>query len=285
VLFVGDVDQLPSVGAGDVLRDIIASGEVPVSRLTTIYRQAENSQIVHNAHRINQGQMPVFSKTTQGDSFLFPAEDAEKAAEWIVNLVHERIPEHFGLDAVQDIQVLTPMYRGAAGVDLLNKKLREKLNPPGGGKQEQKLFGRVYREGDKVMQIRNNYDKDVYNGDIGFISDINPVEQELRVLIDNTRTVVYNFSEVDELVPAYAVSVHKSQGSEFPAVVMPVLTQHYVMLQRNLIYTGITRAEKVCVLVGNKKALRIAVRNNRVSRRFSRLAERIQEVKQKIYQK
>jgi exodeoxyribonuclease V alpha subunit len=277
VLFVGDVDQLPSVGAGDVLRDIIASGEVPISRLKTIYRQAENSQIVHNAHRINQGKMPLFSKTTYGDFFLFPAEDAEKAAEWVVDLVHRRIPERFGLDPVKDIQVLTPMYRGEAGVDMLNEKLQEKLNPPKSRKQEQKLFGRMYREGDKVMQIRNNYDKDVYNGDIGVIININPIEQKLSILFDNTHQVSYDFSEADELVLAYAVSVHKSQGSEFPAIVMPVLTQHYVMLQRNLIYTGITRAEQLCVLVGNKKALHIAINNNQVARRFSLLGHRIRE--------
>jgi exodeoxyribonuclease V alpha subunit len=283
VLFVGDVDQLPSVGAGDVLRDIIASSEVPISRLTTIYRQAENSQIVHNAHRINRGQMPVFSKTADGDFFLFPAEDAEKAADWVVDLVHERIPKQFGFDPIKDIQVLTPMYRGAAGVDVLNEKLQEKLNPFGKGKQEQKLFGRIYREGDKVMQIRNNYDKDIYNGDIGYIDDINLIEKELRVLIDNARTVVYDFSEVDELVPAYAVSVHKSQGSEFPAVVMPILTQHYVMLQRNLIYTGITRAARLCVLVGNRKALHIAINNNQVAKRFSLLGQRIRESSNSSY--
>jgi exodeoxyribonuclease V alpha subunit len=283
VLFVGDVDQLPSVGAGDVLRDVIASGEVPVRRLTTIYRQAENSQIVQNAHRINRGQMPAFSKTADGDFFLFPAEDAEKAAEWIVDLVHKRIPEHFGLDPIKDIQVLSPMYRGAAGVDALNELLQERLNPPQHNKHEQKLFGRIYREGDKVMQIRNNYDKDVYNGDIGLITAINPIEQELSILIDGVNHASYDFSEADELVLAYAVSVHKSQGSEFPAVVMPVLTQHYVMLQRNLIYTGITRAEKLCVLVGNRKALHIAINNNQVAKRYSRLGERIMESSSSSY--
>jgi exodeoxyribonuclease V alpha subunit len=227
--------------------------------------------------------MPVFSKTADGDFFLFPAEDAEKAADWVVDLVHERIPKQFGFDPIKDIQVLTPMYRGAAGVDVLNEKLQEKLNPFGKGKQEQKLFGRIYREGDKVMQIRNNYDKDIYNGDIGYIDDINLIEKELRVLIDNARTVVYDFSEVDELVPAYAVSVHKSQGSEFPAVVMPILTQHYVMLQRNLIYTGITRAERLCVLVGNRKALHIAINNNQVAKRFSLLGQRIRESSNSSY--
>jgi len=275
VLFVGDVDQLPSVGAGDVLRDIIASGEVAVSRLRTIYRQSADSEIIANAHRINQGQAPVFSNSEQGDFFLFPAGDAEKAAEWVVDLVANRIPETFGLDPVQDIQVLTPMYRGGAGVDALNECLQARLNPPAAQKIEQKLLGRLFRVGDKIMQIRNNYDKDVYNGDIGFITDINRIDQVLAVTIDGIRQVPYDFTEADELVLAYAVSVHKSQGSEFLGVVMPVLTQHYVMLQRNLVYTGVTRAKQLCVLVGNNKALRIAINNNKVSERYSGLANRI----------
>lgn len=275
ILFVGDVDQLPSVGAGDVLRDIIKCGKVPVSRLNKIYRQAEDSQIITNAHRINQGQIPIFSKSTQGDFFLFPAEDAEKAAEWVVDLVSSRIPDTFGLDPVQDIQVLTPMYRGAAGVDGLNQVLQERLNPTGGKKIEIKLYGQIFRIGDKVMQIRNNYDKDVYNGDIGQIEQIDPVEQTLTFNIDGLRQVTYDFSEADELVLAYAISVHKSQGSEFPAIVMPIITQHYIMLQRNLIYTAITRAERLCVLTGNYKAISIAVNNNQVLNRYSLLAKRI----------
>lgn len=275
VLLVGDVDQLPSVGAGDVLRDIIASGVVPVSRLQTIFRQAKDSQIVTNAHRINLGQLPSFSKTSQGDFFLFPAEDAETASSWLVELVTKRIPGNFGMDPRRDIQVLSPMYRGHAGVDRLNELLQSNLNPAGANIPEMKMFGTIFRLGDKVMQIRNNYDKDVYNGDIGYIDLIDHLEQNLVVMMDNSRHVVYDFSEVDELVLAYAVSVHKSQGSEFPAIVMPVLTQHYVMLQRNLIYTAITRAKKVCVLVGNHKALRIAINNNKVTQRYSYLAERL----------
>jgi exodeoxyribonuclease V alpha subunit len=275
ILFVGDVDQLPSVGAGDVLRDLIASGMVPVSRLSVIYRQSEDSQIVSNAHRINQGQMPQFSPSQKGDFFLFPAEDADSASRWLTDLVSSRIPEKFHLDSVREIQVLSPLYRGSAGVNALNEKLQAQLNPAERKKQEQRLFGTLFRVGDKVMQIRNNYDKDVYNGDIGFIERVDLVDQRLWVTMDNQRQVAYDYTEVDELVLAYAISVHKSQGSEFPAIVLPVLTQHYVMLQRNLIYTAITRATKLCVIVGNTKALRIAINNDRVSHRFSNLAERI----------
>lgn len=275
VLFVGDVDQLPSVGAGDVLRDMIRSEVIPVSRLIKIFRQAENSQIVSNAHRINQGLMPKFSTTNQGELFLFPADDAESGAEWIFELVSKRIPENFGFNSMDEIQVLSPMYRGASGVLALNDGLQTRLNVPQSGKPEQKLFGTIFRVGDKVMQLRNNYDKDVFNGDIGFLEQINHEEQSLIVRMDGTRLVTYDFNEADELVLAYAISVHKSQGSEFPVVVIPALTQHYVMLQRNLLYTAITRAKKLCVLSGNIKALRIAVNNNQVSKRFSNLAERI----------
>ena len=277
VLFVGDVDQLPSVGAGDVLRDIIDSGVAAVSRLETIYRQAADSEIIANAHRINRGEMPVFSSSEKGDFFLFPAENAEKAAEWVVDLVSSRIPQTFGMDSALEIQVLAPMYRGAAGVDALNVQLQARLNPPEPQKIEQTLAGQRFRVGDKVMQIRNNYDKDVYNGDIGTIEAINRIDQTLTVRVDGERTVSYDFVEADELVLAYAISVHKSQGSEFPAVVLPVLTQHYVMLQRNLVYTGVTRAARLCVIVGNNKALRIAINNNRVAERYSGLARRLRE--------
>lgn len=275
VLFVGDIDQLPSVGAGNVLQDIIESGKVPVSRLTKIYRQSEDSQIITNAHRINKGEFPQISKTTSGDFFLFPAETDQEAADWIIDLVSDRIPAQFSLNPLDDIQVLSPMYRGEAGVDRLNEKLQARLNPDNDRKPEVKVFGKIFRLGDKVMQTRNNYDKDVFNGDIGKVTEVNRIDQSITINFDNERVVIYDFSELDEVVLAYSVSVHKSQGSEFPAVVIPVITQHYVMLQRNLIYTAITRAEKLCVLVGNKRAIYIGIKNDKITRRNSNLAERI----------
>jgi exodeoxyribonuclease V alpha subunit len=273
VLFVGDVDQLPSVGAGDVLRDLIASAVAPVTRLTTIFRQAAGSQIITNAHRINRGQPPLFSKDG-GDFYLFPAEDAAAAADWVVDVVTGRIPQKFGFAAPADIQVLSPIYRGPAGVTVLNERLQEKLNPATRDKTERRLYGTLFRVGDKVMQTRNNYDKDVYNGDIGFIRGIDLIEQTLRVDFEG-RITVYDWSEADELTLAYAVSVHKAQGSEFPVVVMPVVTQHYMMLQRNLLYTAITRARSLCVLAGSRRAISIAVHNNKVTQRFTALEWRL----------
>jgi exodeoxyribonuclease V alpha subunit len=273
VLFVGDVDQLPSVGAGDVLRNLIRSEVAPVTRLNTIFRQAANSKIVTNAHLINQGKFPVFSQG-DGDFFLFSAEDAITAADWVIQIVTERIPQKFGYDAVRDIQVISPIYRGPAGVIALNDRLQEKLNPPSGDKPERRLVGTAFRLGDKVMQTQNNYDKDVYNGDIGFIQGIDMIEQTLTVDFDG-RNVTFEWSEADQLTLAYVVSVHKAQGSEFPVVVMPIVTQHYTMLQRNLLYTAITRARNLCVLAGNRKAIGMAVRNNKVANRFTALEWRI----------
>ncbi|HJS20517.1 MAG TPA: ATP-dependent RecD-like DNA helicase [Anaerolineales bacterium] len=274
VLFVGDVDQLPSVGAGDVLRDLIHSRAATVTRLNTIFRQAAHSRIITSAHLINQGRFPEFSQQGEGDFFLFPAEDAAAAADWIVQIVTERVPHKFGFDAVRDIQVLAPIYRGAAGVIVLNDRLQETLNPPASNKPERRLFGAVFRLGDKVMQTRNNYDKDVYNGDIGFIRSVDVIEQRLTVDFDG-RTVPFDWSEADELTLAYVVSVHKAQGSEFPVVVMPVVTQHYTMLQRNLLYTAITRARSLCVLSGSRRAIGMAVRNNKVTQRFTALEWRL----------
>jgi exodeoxyribonuclease V alpha subunit len=273
LLFVGDVDQLPSVGAGDVLRDLIDSGTVPVTRLNTIFRQAADSKIITNAHLINQGRPPEFSHG-EGDFFLFPAEDAAGAADWILQIVTERIPQKFGFDPLHDIQVLAPIYRGPAGVTLLNDRLQEKLNPPQNNKPERRLYGTVFRLGDKVMQTQNNYDKDVYNGDIGFIQSLDPVEQTMQVSFDG-RSVAFDFSDADQLSLAYVVSVHKAQGSEFPVVVMPVVTQHYTMLQRNLLYTAITRARKLCVLSGSRRAIGMAVKNNKVTERFTALKWRL----------
>jgi exodeoxyribonuclease V alpha subunit len=273
LLLVGDVDQLPSVGAGNVLKDIIESGVTAVVRLTEIFRQAEGSLIIENAHRINRGQMPLFSKSAV-DFFLFPADDAEGAADLIVDLVQHRIPRKFGLDSLEEIQVLSPLHRGAAGVGELNHRLQATLNPPVEGKAERRHGSRVFRLGDRVMQIRNNYDKEVFNGDMGRVTSLDLVDQVLTVRID-TQDVAYDFSELDELVHAYAVSVHKSQGSEYRAVVIPVLTQHYVMLQRNLLYTAVTRARDLVVLVGTRQAIGIAVRNNKITERHTALDLRL----------
>jgi len=274
VLFVGDVDQLPSVGAGDVLRDIISSGRAAVVQLTTIFRQAAGSGIVVNAHRINRGQPPILNQFD--DFYFFSKKDPQEAADLLVDIVQRRIPRKFGLDPVGQVQVLAPMYRGACGVANLNARLQEALNPASPHKVERRPGGRAFRVGDKVMQTRNNYLKECYNGDIGRVTGIDPVEQTLVVTIDD-RPVVYDWGEADELVHAFAVSVHKSQGSEYPAVVMPMLTQHYLMLQRNLLYTGITRAKRLVVLVGTRRALGIAVRNAKVRERHSGLSVRLRE--------
>ncbi|MGB9672736.1 MAG: ATP-dependent DNA helicase, partial [Anaerolineales bacterium] len=276
VLLVGDVDQLPSVGAGDVLRDLIDSGRFPVTKLTQIFRQTAGSQIITNAHRINHGEMPLFQSgdSTSADFFLFPAETAEEAAQWVEEVVCRRIPARFGFEPRQQIQVLSPMYKGAAGVSALNSRLQSILNPPSPKKGEKILFGQLFRVGDKVMQTQNNYDKNVYNGDIGWIKAINPQENTLTVVFDG-RPITYDWSEGDQLALAYAVSVHKAQGSEFPAVVIPILTSHYMMLQRNLLYTAVTRAQKLCVLVGSKRAIGIAIRNDKVAQRFTALDWRL----------
>ncbi|NPA90062.1 MAG: ATP-dependent RecD-like DNA helicase [Chloroflexi bacterium] len=276
LLLVGDVDQLPSVGAGNVLRDIIQSGVVPVVQLTQIFRQPEGSYIVINAHRINRGQMPIIDNQNAKDFFLFKVDDPEAAADLIVDIVQRRIPNRFGLQH-GDIQVLSPMHRGPVGVGNLNLQLQEALNPPAPNKAERRAGGRVFRVGDRVMQIRNNYDKEVYNGDLGRVVRINMELQEMLVDFDG-RLVPYDFLELDELVHAYAISVHKSQGSEYPAVVVPVMTTHYVMLHRNLLYTAITRAKELVVLVGEPRAIAIAVRNASPLNRHSRLAVKLREL-------
>lgn len=273
LLLVGDVDQLPSVGAGDVLRDLIASGVAHVVRLQTIFRQAAESLIVQNAHRINQGHFPLTGKDAT-DFFIFVKEDVEELADLLVDLVAVRMPQKFGLEPLMDIQVLSPMYNGPVGVTNLNARLQEALNPGSSKKVERRLGGRLFRTGDKVMQTVNNYDKNVYNGDIGIIAAMDPVQQTAQVNIDGM-PVVYDFLELDELAHAFAVSVHKSQGSEYQAVVVPVVTQHYLMLQRNLLYTAITRARKLVVLAGSRRAIQIAIRNNKVSERHTALDYRL----------
>ena len=271
LLIVGDIDQLPSVGPGQILADLIASGSVPVVRLTQVFRQAEQSRIVISAHRMNQGSIPDLSPPGPNSDFYFVrADDPETAVMRIIELVKTRIPKRFGFDPIRDVQVLCPMNRGGVGARSLNIELQAALNPSGEDKVER--FGWTFMPGDKVMQIENDYDKEVYNGDIGYIVEINSDEGELTVRFDD-RAVTYCFGELDALVPAYAATVHKSQGSEYPAVVIPVLTQHYPMLQRNLLYTGMTRGKKLVVLVGQTKAVAIAVRNATGRRRWSKLRE------------
>lgn len=275
LIFVGDVNQLPSVGAGNILKDIIDSGICPTVMLSEIFRQAEQSNIVVNAHKINAGEMPLFDKHYESglkDFYFIEQSDPDKALEVIKTLVTERIPERFQFNPLEDIQVLTPMHKGPIGTVRLNTELQRTLNRTDGVKLQR--MGRVFQEGDKVMQVRNNYEKDVYNGDIGAIYRINADEQKLIVKMDNG-LVSYDFHELDELIHAYAISIHKSQGSEYPAVVIPILTQHYVMLQRNLLYTAITRGKKLVIIVGTKKALGIAVKNDSTRKRWTRLTARL----------
>jgi exodeoxyribonuclease V alpha subunit len=254
-----------------VLADVISSGAVPVVRLTEVFRQAAQSQIIVNAHRINQGVIPDLRKPeAESDFYFVEADDPETAVSRIIELVKTRIPRRFGLDPIRHVQVLCPMNRGGVGARSLNIELQAALNPAGDRKVER--FGWTFAPGDKVMQIENDYDKEVYNGDIGFVVGVEPEEGELTASFDG-RSVTYGFGELDTLVPAYAASIHKSQGSEYPAVVIPVMTHHYAMLQRNLLYTGVTRGKRLVVLVGQKKAIAIAVRNVSGRQRWSKLGE------------
>ncbi|ACA59902.1 SF1B family DNA helicase RecD2 [Candidatus Desulforudis audaxviator] len=274
LILVGDTNQLPPVGPGNVLRDIIDSGRFGVVTLTEIFRQSRESRIVVNAHRINRGEFPDLSPLGSGrpsDFYFIQEEDPETAVQTILKLCKVRIPRRFGYHPIRDIQVLTPMYRGLVGAANLNAELQNLLNP---GKDGVVRGHRMFRTGDKVMQVVNNYQKEVFNGDIGRITAVHLEQQQLKVDFDG-RAVSYEFSELDELVLAYAVSVHKAQGSEYPVVIMPVMTQHYVLLQRNLVYTGVTRGRNLVVLVGTKKALAIAIRNDEPRRRYTRLRERL----------
>jgi exodeoxyribonuclease V alpha subunit len=270
LLLVGDVDQLPSVGPGQVLADVIASGAVPVVRLTEVFRQAAESRIIVNAHRINQGLMPDLASVESGDFFFVDATDPDEGVRKLLAIVRERIPKRFGFDPIRDIQVLCPMNRGGLGARSLNIELQTALNSPGEIRVER--FGWTFCPGDKVMQVENDYDKEVYNGDLGVVSRIDMEEGELTVDFDG-RDLTHGFGELDELVLAYATTIHKSQGSEYPAVVIPLSTQHYPMLQRNLVYTGVTRGKRLVVLVGQRKALTIAVKGARARRRWSKLRE------------
>ena len=270
LVFVGDIDQLPSVGAGNVLRDIIDSQRIPVVRLVRIFRQAQKSRIVMNAHTINQGRFPDTSNGRDTDFFFMREDDPERAAETIVRLVKERLPRAYR-ESPDRIQVLTPMQRGVVGAANLNLLLQQALNPSGPSLNR---GGYTYRQGDRVMQQRNNYDKDVFNGDLGYIREVDTEERTLKVDFDG-KWVEYDVTELDELTLAYATTIHKAQGSEYPIVVMPVLMTHFVMLQRNLIYTGITRAKKICVLIGATKTLAYAVHNMSVLKRNTSLRERL----------
>ncbi|MCB9077583.1 MAG: AAA family ATPase [Anaerolineaceae bacterium] len=272
LLLVGDADQLPSVGAGNVLRDLIGSGVIPVTRLEVIFRQAADSTIITNAHRINQGQTPIYPKSKH-DFYFFGKEEPAEAADLVVDIVDRRIPHKFGIPP-PEIQVLTPMHRGSAGARTLNEKLQAQLNPLRYGQPEYRSGSRLFRVSDRVLQLRNNYDKDVFNGDIGAITRIDLEEGEVVVEFEG-RPVTYEFSDLDELTLAYAMSVHKSQGSEYPVVVLPMLTQHYMLLQRNLLYTAITRAKKMVVIVGTRKAVAMAVGNDKITARWSALIERL----------
>lgn len=271
-ILVGDVNQLPSVGAGNVLRDIIASDVIPVVRLNEIFRQAKESQIIVNAHKINNGILPSFTPSGPGDDFYFiEQEDPEDVLRIILELVSDRVPRRFGFDPVDDIQVLSPMHKGTVGAGNLNLELQRRLNPC----QEGVTRGnRAFRTGDKVMQIKNNYDKEVFNGDIGRIARVDPEMREVDISFDG-RNVPYDFTDLDEIVLAYAVSVHKSQGSEYPAVIIPILTQHYMLLQRNLIYTAVTRGRKLVIVIGTKKALAIGVKNDKTRKRYTFLEQRL----------
>ena len=275
-VLIGDVDQLPSVGPGRVLTDLIDSERIGVVRLTRIFRQAKESLIITNAHNILTGKPPIFPDETEkgkSDFYFIQEEDPEQVANRIMELYTQRIPSSFGFDPLEDIQIISPMHRGAAGAENLNALLQQAVNPAGSAL---KRGGFVYRKNDKVMQIRNNYEKDVFNGDIGRIVSVDPEENEMTVRFED-KPVPYEASDLDELVPAYAITVHKSQGNEYPAVILPLVTQHYLLLQRNLLYTAITRGKKLVVIVGTRKALGIAIRNTKTRQRFTLLKQRLQQ--------
>jgi exodeoxyribonuclease V alpha subunit len=277
LILVGDVDQLPSVGPGAVLRDVIESGVVPTVRLRHIFRQAKGSLIVENAHRIHDGVLPESAGDPTGDFFVIERADAGAAADTVLQVVTRRIPERWGLDPRRDVQVLAPMHRGLAGDEALNKRLQAELNPPTPGAPSVERGGNTYRPGDKVMQLRNDYKREIYNGDVGFVRALDRESRKMVVDFDD-REVVYEEAQLDELTLAYAISIHKSQGSEYPAVVIPLATEHFVMLSRNLVYTGVTRGKRLVVLVADPRALKLALAETRKEDRWARLSERLRQV-------
>lgn len=291
VIFVGDVDQLPSVGAGNVLKDLMDSGCIRVVKLDEIFRQAEESMIIVNAHRINKGELPILNEKDK-DFFFISEKDSLKTLDTIISLVRERLPSYYSLDPIKDIQVLTPMKKGDVGINSLNKHLQAALNPRDKSKAEKQVGDQIYRVGDKVMQIKNNYKlkwkilnegiiieegEGVFNGDLGYITEIDEEENTLTVLFDEEKEVVYEFSDLDEIRLSYAITVHKSQGSEFPVVVMPIHWGPPMLLTRNLLYTAITRARELVVLVGDLKYLNMMINNNRITKRYSSLDKKIKD--------
>jgi len=267
LIFVGDVDQLPSVGAGNVLKDLISCGKIPKIELSTIFRQAKNSDIITNAHRINKGEMPALNFIQETDFVFLDESTNGKIPEKILHLCKEELPQKYGFNPVEDIQILSPIYKGEVGVTVLNKLFQNELN------KSAKVFAqgeKIFKANDKVMQLRNNYEKNIFNGDIGFVVGSNIEDKVLFVSFEG-KMVEYKFEDLDELTLAYAVTVHKSQGSEFPCIILPLTTSHYMMLQRNLLYTAITRATKLLILIGTKRALAMGVNNNKVKNRFTSL--------------
>lgn len=281
VVLVGDSDQLPSVGPGTVLMDFILSGKAHVTHLSRIYRQGAGSKIITNAHAVNAGRLPDLTpvpKEILSDFYWIEQDDPEQVVETIGTMVQSRIPQRFKFDPMRDIQVLTPMNRGSCGTKTLNERLQSALNPDSGRKPFFIMGERKFRSGDRVMQIRNNYDKGVFNGDMGRLFYIDHSNKTFKVSFDGQQEVEYDFIEADQIVLAYAITVHKSQGSEFPVVILPMLTQHYIMLQKNLLYTGMTRAKKLLILIGNRRALSMAVNNIRQEPRYSLLRARLKAI-------
>ncbi|MDE2964444.1 MAG: ATP-dependent RecD-like DNA helicase, partial [Acidobacteriota bacterium] len=276
LILVGDVDQLPSVGPGMVLQHVIASGVVPVVRLKEVFRQSRDSRIITTAHEVNSGKAPapVTGSVPDSDFYFLEREDPEQISGVMSRLIQERIPRRLGVDAIRDIQVLCPMHRGSLGAREVNRRLQDLLNPARPGREEVEKFGWKFRVGDKVIQMENNYDKNVFNGDMGRIEMVDPLDKGVAIRFESQR-VIYDFNELDQLAPGFAISVHKSQGSEFPVVVIPLAMQQYLLLQRNLIYTGITRGKKLVVVIGQARALQAAVRNNKQERRYSGLLSRL----------